>query len=131
RGGMGAVYAAVPATMDIAQAKPQDMIAIKLLKPDLVLDHPDYAILFEREVEAVRKLEHPHIVRLMDNGTTEDGIPFMAMEWLTGETLEEVISREQLSLERIVDILRQVCDAFSFAHENQIIHLDVKPSNIF
>src|SRR5437870_2525614 len=63
RGGMGAVYAAVPATMDIAQAKPQDMIAIKLLKPDLVLDHPDYAILFEREVEAVRKLEHPHIVR--------------------------------------------------------------------
>jgi len=132
RGGMGAVYKAIaPPTVSIFPESAQTTFAVKLLKPDLVLDHPDYAILFEREVEAVRTLDHPHIVKLVDNGTTDDGIPFMVMEWLTGESLEDLIFNEQLSIERIIDILHQVCDAFHFAHSNGIIHLDIKPSNIF
>jgi eukaryotic-like serine/threonine-protein kinase len=132
RGGMGAVYKAIakPITGVSNEGFPPTF-AIKLLKPDLVMDHPDYALLFEREVEVVRKLEHPHIVRLIDSAATDDGIPFMVMEWLTGKSLEDHISDEQLSIERIVDILYQVCEAFHFAHSNGVIHLDIKPSNIF
>lgn len=121
-GGMGAVYRALH--LDSGQP-----VAVKILKPDIVEKNPDYVVLFEREVKAVRCLEHPHIVKLLDSGTDQD-ISYMVMEWLEGSTLEDVISAGQLSIDRIINIFEQICDAFAVAHNSNIIHLDVKPANI-
>ena len=124
-GGMGAVYHAID-----LEKKP---VAVKILKPDVLERNASYAGLFDREVRAVRRLEHPHIVKIIDSGIIEDEeISFMVMEWLTGETLEKVISHGPLlSLEQITTIFSQVCEAIAYAHENNTIHLDIKPGNIF
>ncbi|MCA1622138.1 MAG: serine/threonine protein kinase, partial [Acidobacteria bacterium] len=122
-GGMGAVYRAL--VTDSGRR-----VAVKILKPDVVANDRDCAPLFEQEVEAVRCLEHPNIVRLFDSGN-DQGISFMVMEWLDGQTLEEVVSVGRLSLERVDRILAQVCDALEAAHAERIIHLDLKPGNIF
>lgn len=121
-GGMGAVYRAL-------NINKQSVVAIKILKPDIIVRNPEYAELFNKEVKAVQRLKHPNIVEVLDKGTDED-ISFMVMEWLEGNTLEEVITQEQLSLERLAQIFKQICSAIDFAHENNVIHLDIKPANI-
>jgi hypothetical protein len=125
-GGMGAVYQA----LDLDDKRP---VAVKILKPDILERNASYADLFDREVRAVRQLEHPHIVKIIDSGVShDDEISFMVMEWLHGETLEEVLSHGPLlSLERIQDMMFQICDAIAYAHKNNTIHLDIKPANIF
>jgi serine/threonine protein kinase len=122
-GGMGVVYRALPLGTG-------HQVAVKILKPDIVANDRECARLFEQEVEAVRRLEHPNIVRLLDSGD-DQGYSYMVMEWLEGETLEEVVSAGQLSLERIDHIFAQICAALDAAHNENIIHLDVKPGNIF
>ncbi len=77
-GGMGVVYRALP-----SDSGPQ--VAVKILKPDIVAKDGECARLFEQEVEAVRRLEHPNIVRLLDGGA-DQGYSFMVMEWLEGQT---------------------------------------------
>ncbi|HWS88599.1 MAG TPA: DUF4407 domain-containing protein [Pyrinomonadaceae bacterium] len=123
-GGMGAVYRST-------RVDSHARVAVKIFKPDILAMHPDYAVLFEREVTAARRMRHPNIVEVIDNGTTDDGISFMVMEWLTGETLGHVLERGQLPLDRVTHIFGQICDAVSYAHGNGIIHLDIKPGNIF
>ncbi|MBV9924197.1 MAG: DUF4407 domain-containing protein [Acidobacteria bacterium] len=123
-GGMGAVYRST-------RVDSHARVAVKIFKPDILAMHPDYAVLFEREVTAARRMRHPNIVEVIDNGMTDDGISFMVMEWLTGETLGHVLERGQLSLDRVTNIFRQICDAVSYAHGSGIIHLDIKPGNIF
>jgi hypothetical protein len=123
-GGMGAVYRSVQQGED----KP---IAIKILKPDIVVRNAGYSILFERECQAVKKLSHPNIVRVLDVGSNEHDIPFMAMEWLDGQTLEQVLMRGSLSIDRVMKIFVQICEALEYAHERNIIHLDIKPGNVF
>lgn len=121
-GGMGAVYRAV----DIEQ---QVIVAVKILKPDIVARNPEYSELFDKEVMSAQRLDHPHIVNVLDRGTDKN-LTFMVMEWLEGETLDDVINREKISLTRIVSIFQQICSAFTFAHQHSVIHLDIKPSNI-
>ncbi|HEV2800388.1 MAG TPA: DUF4407 domain-containing protein [Pyrinomonadaceae bacterium] len=125
-GGMGAVYYSL-------QTDAKRRVAVKILKPDILDRNPAYAVLFEREVRAAQRLEHPHIVKVIDSGTTEDDdISFMVMEWLNGETLETLLSQGPLlSLDRITNIVAQVCEAVTYAHANNVIHLDIKPANIF
>jgi serine/threonine protein kinase len=122
-GGMGAVYRAIQLGSD-------EQVAIKILKPDVALRNPEYIELFEREVKVVQNLNHPHIVKLFDSGS-DQGISYMVMEWLEGQTLESLLSNELLSINRIINIFRQIRDAFAAAHKNHIIHLDIKPANIF
>jgi serine/threonine protein kinase len=122
-GGMGAVYRCYD--KDLAQ-----VFALKILKPDIVVNNPLYAELFKREVEAARQLNHPHIVKLVDSGV-DDNISFMVMEWLEGRTLDDVLQGERLEINRVVDIFNQICMAVARAHEKNIIHLDIKPANIF
>ena len=123
-GGMGAVYR----SQDLNSGK---LVAVKIVKPDILVKYPNYGPLFEREINAVRLLQHPHIVKVYESGRTSDEIFYMVMEWLDGQTLEEVITQEVLSLDRVLDIFRQTCEAFQFAHNKRVIHLDIKPANIF
>jgi serine/threonine protein kinase len=121
-GGLGAVYRA-------SEVQSGQQVAVKVIKPDILVNHPDYADIFAREIEAVRRLDHPHIVKLLDSGADGD-VSYMVMEWLEGRTLEEVVSEGQLAVDRIIHIFKQICDAFDAAHAANIIHLDVKPANI-
>jgi serine/threonine protein kinase/CheY-like chemotaxis protein len=121
-GGMGVVYR--------ADNLAGGVVAVKILKPDIVAKNPDYAELFQQEVKAAEKLSHPHIVKLLDSGTDGE-ITFMVMEWLEGKLLEELLIEGSLPLERTVPIFKQICSAVAYAHEHRIIHLDLKPGNIF
>jgi hypothetical protein len=121
-GGMGAVYHAV-------DTKQQKFVAVKLLKPDIVERSPEYVELFESETKNIQNLDHPHIVKVFDSGRYDE-ISYMVMEWIEGTSLEEVITKGQLSIERLSKIFEQICSAVATAHEKQIIHLDIKPANI-
>src|SRR5882672_10369341 len=82
----------------------------------------------ERQILA--NLEHPNIARLLDGGTTVDGLPYFVMEHVEGETIIHYCDQHRLhTLERL-NLFRQVCSAVQFAHQNLIVHRDLKPSNI-
>jgi serine/threonine protein kinase len=121
-GGMGVVYRARKLDDD-------SIIAVKVLKPDIVAGNPEYANLFVREAEIVRGLNHPHIVKIFDSGEHED-LSFMVMEWVEGKSIEEHLGRGLLNEDSLVNIFQQVCDAVGYAHQKNIIHLDLKPGNI-
>jgi serine/threonine-protein kinase len=121
---MGAVYCAFDKHLN-------QRVAVKILKPDVAAKDSRNIELFEREVKAAMKLSHPHIVAASDVGTTQDGIAFLVMEWLEGQTLEVVLEKEKLSLEQIENIFKQVCEAIAAAHREHVLHLDIKPANIY
>lgn len=121
-GGMGVVYRALGSNN-------QDIFAIKILKPDVVAKNPEYAELFEREAKTVKSLYHPHIVKVHDSGKDDD-LSYMVMEWVDGNSIEEVLTQITLPLNRLTNIFEQVCRAVAYAHERSVIHLDIKPANI-
>jgi serine/threonine-protein kinase len=121
-GGMGAVYRAV----DRLAAR---VVAVKILKPDIAARNPAYVELFAKEVKTAQELKHPHIVEILDSGTDEE-TPFMVMEWIEGKSIEDIVSMGMLSLRSIEQVFGQICSAVSFAHKNNIIHLDIKPANV-
>ena len=90
---------------------------------------------FRNEIDTLLRLEHPHIVTVYDTGETREGLLYLVMELLRGETLEELIrgfpDDETVDWHRLARITQQVCDALEIAHRHGIIHRDIKPSNIF
>jgi len=102
--------------------------AIKILPPEQASD-PERLKRFLREARAVASLDHPHIIRLYEAGEAE-GFYFIALEYLSGKTLQELLKRAPLPQEQILFFLRQICAALEHAHENGIVHRDLKPSNI-
>jgi serine/threonine protein kinase len=123
RGGMGVVYKARHEMMDRT-------VAIKLLLPQLVSDE-SAAARFQREARASSKINHANIIALHDFGRTDDGVPYIVMDYIEGESLSEILKREkQLGTTRTVHIFGQVCDALQHAHDLGIIHRDLKPGNI-
>ncbi len=105
------------------------LVTIKVLRPEYTTDE-DFVRRFRREAQSVASLSHPNIVSIYDVGT-EDDIQYLVMEYIDGENLKTVIKREgALPPERAVQIARQICDALEHAHENKIVHRDVKPHNI-
>ncbi len=123
QGGMGAVYLAERADGKFAQK-----IALKLLKREM-----NTAALrrrFQQEQAILASLEHPHIARLLDAGTTDDKIPFLAMEYVEGLPVDEYCNKHGLDLNQRLDLFRKVCAAVGFAHRNLVVHRDLKPSNI-
>ena len=122
-GGMGSVYRGKHVLMD-------KRVAIKVLRPSLAVDN-DVVVRFSREAKAASRISHPHAVNVTDFGESENGVVFLVMEYLDGQTLKEVIKQDgAMSLERTVEIVRQVAGALDAAHEQGVIHRDLKSDNI-
>jgi serine/threonine protein kinase/tetratricopeptide (TPR) repeat protein len=119
RGGMGSVFLAE--RKDLHQK-----VAVKIIKKGL--DSEDILRRFKHETEILATLEHPNIARLIDGGTTEDGLPFYVMEYVEGKNIDEFC--QDLNLEEKLQLFRQVCKAVSYAHARLVVHRDLKPSNI-
>lgn len=122
-GGMGAVFVARRADGSFSQK-----VALKLIRPGLVSRELIRRFLQERQTLA--SLDHPAIARLLDGGTTEDGLPYLVMELVDGSTLEEHCAAQGLDLAARVDLFVAVCDAVAHAHRNLVVHRDLKPGNI-
>lgn len=120
-GGMGEVYRA----HDIRLGR---TVAIKILPPELSSD-PLRRQRFEREAKTISNLNHPHICVLHDIGH-QDGIDFLVMECVEGETLEKRLEKGSLPLEQVVKIGAEVADAVDRAHRSGVVHRDLKPANI-
>jgi serine/threonine protein kinase len=119
RGGMGSLYLAWDPVLE-------RQIAIKLLREDM----EELRERFDREARSVARLRHPNIVTIFDVGE-QDGQPFIAMEYIHGQTLAEIIRSDfQPSVSRKLKIIDELCDGLAFAHKMAIIHRDVKPANI-
>lgn len=121
-GGMGIVYAA-------EQREPvRRRVAIKVLRAG----HHSREVLarFDAERQALSLMNHLGIARILDAGTTADQRPYIVMEYVSGEPITRYCSQRKPSLEAILELFRQVCDAVQHAHQKGVIHRDLKPSNI-
>ena len=122
RGGMGVVYKG-------RDPETSEDVAIKVLPVQLAND-PDFLNRFRREVQALQRLDHPAIVRILAHGR-EDGSHFYAMEYVEGGSLDDILEREQkLEPLRAVQLVIEVAEALQYSHEQRIIHRDIKPANI-
>lgn len=122
-GGMGTVYRGTHVLMD-------KTVAIKVLRPSLAADEKIVAR-FSREARAASRISHPHALSVTDFGEAENGVVFLVMEFLNGQTLKNVIRQEEpMSLDRVVEIIRQVGAALDAAHEQGVVHRDLKSENI-
>jgi tRNA A-37 threonylcarbamoyl transferase component Bud32 len=122
RGGMAAVYKAHHAAID-------RYVALKVLSADFA-DHPGFRARFEREARVVAKLQHPHILPIFDYGQ-EQGISYLVMPYIPTGTLKDYLRQEgPLPLRRVARIFRQLAKALDYAHEEGVLHRDIKPGNI-
>jgi eukaryotic-like serine/threonine-protein kinase len=123
RGGMGAVYRARR-----VDAEYENEVAIKLVRAgfgtDLVLQR------FRAERQILANLGHPNIARLLDGGATEGGEPFLVLELVDGEPIDEYCDKHILSIGERLRLFRDVCAAVSFAHRHLVVHRDLKPANV-
>lgn len=120
RGGMGTVFRAV----DAATGQP---VALKLLR-EL---SPEDAERFARESAVLADLAHPAIVGYVAHGVTESGQPYLAMQWLEGETLADLLDQRRLSAAEASQLLLRIAEGLAHAHQRQVLHRDIKPSNLF
>src|SRR6202022_2311834 len=120
-GGMGEVYRARDTRLDRE-------VAIKVL-PSHLSQNPDLRARFEREARAISGLQHPNICVLYDVGR-QDGLDFLVMEYLEGETLSARLERKPLPPDETLRIGIEVADALDKAHRSGIVHRDLKPSNV-
>src|SRR5580704_12924788 len=120
-GGMGEVYRAKDTRLD-------RVVAIKIL-PEHISNQPQARERFEREARAISSLSHPHICPLYDVGH-QDGIDFLVMEFLEGETLASRLQKGPLPLDLVLKYGVQIADALDTAHKRGVIHRDLKPGNI-
>jgi serine/threonine protein kinase len=121
-GGMGEVFLAEDTRLD-------RKAAIKFLPADVAGD-PMRRQRFFTEAKAASALNHPHVCVVYDVGETEDGLPFIAMEFVEGQTLAELVKQGSLEIPQVVQIAIQVADALDAAHSRRIVHRDIKPENI-
>ena len=106
-------------------------VAIKVLTDDIIQTAQGLE-LFHREARSTARVDHPHVVRVLDFDVMEDGVPFLVLELLVGETLEEQVLRcGPLACDEALELMRQTCDALGYAHECGILHRDIKAANLF
>ena len=123
RGGMGAVYLAHRVDGQFEQ-----QVAIKLI--DLPLATDFFRERFRQERQILAGLQHPYIARLLDGGVTPDGDLYLAMEYVDGTPIHRFCEQHQLSAARRLALFKRVCEAVQFAHQNLVVHRDLKPDNI-
>jgi eukaryotic-like serine/threonine-protein kinase len=123
RGGMGAVYLG-----ERADGQFEKQVAIKVLKRGTDTDEVLRRFAVERQILA--KLDHPNITRLLDAGTTQDGLPYFVMDYVDGVAITEFAQEQKLSLGDRLRLVLKMCSAVEFAHRNGVIHRDIKPTNI-
>src|ERR1700677_3863877 len=104
-------------------------VALKL--PLLALRRKDLAQRFVHERDILASLEHPNIARFYDAGVDADGLPYLSMEYVQGQTLMAWCDTESLGIPERLALFLQVLDAVKYAHEKHVIHRDLKPSNVF
>jgi predicted Ser/Thr protein kinase len=121
-GGMGEVFLAEDPRL-------QRKAAIKFLPVEVAAD-PGRRQRFLKEARAASALNHPHVCIVYDVGETEDGLPYIAMEYIEGGSLDSVLKTRRLEIPQIVDLAAQVADALDAAHTCRIVHRDIKPANI-
>jgi eukaryotic-like serine/threonine-protein kinase len=122
-GGMAVVYLA-----ERVDDQYYKRVAIKMLKPGTEKD--EILRRFRNERQALASLDHPSIVRLLDGGSTEEGLPYLIMEYVEGVRIDEYCDTHRLSITERLQLFRTVCLAVQYAHETLVIHRDLKPSNI-
>lgn len=122
-GGMGTVFLA-----ERSDDQYQQRVAIKLIR--LGMDSPHLIARFRQERQILAHLEHPGIARLLDGGTLDDGLPYLVMEYIEGEPIDQYCQGKSLSTTDRLELFCKVCEAVQFAHRNLVIHRDIKPSNV-
>src|SRR4051812_38951793 len=124
-GGMGKVYRSMQTPLD-------RVVALKVLNPSFPsTKDPGFQHRFLREASLTSKLRHPNTVTVIDYGQTDDGIFYIAMEYLEGRTLAQVLTQTgTLSWSRVISITQQVCRSLREAHAMGVVHRDLKPANI-
>jgi len=121
RGGMATVFLA-------RDVKHDRQVAIKVLHPEIAATLGSERFL--REIQIAARLEHPHILTLIDSGEA-DGLPYFVMPYLEGGSLRERLDKEgELPIEEALQIAAEVADGLDYAHEQGVVHRDIKPSNI-
>jgi non-specific serine/threonine protein kinase/serine/threonine-protein kinase len=120
---MGAVYLAARADEQFRR-----LVAVKAIRPELLDEHTRRR--FENERHTLAALEHPNIVRLLDGGTTEDGVPYLVMDYVEGQPIDRYCREHGLSVAERLDLFLPLCDAVQYAHQNLVVHRDLKPANV-
>jgi tetratricopeptide (TPR) repeat protein len=122
-GGMGVVYLAIRSGEGF-----QTRVAIKVIKRGM--DTNDIVRRFRTERQILASLDHPHIARLFDGGTTDDGLPYFVMEYIEGKSIDAYCEDRGLDTTQRVRLFLPVCAAVQYAHQNLVVHRDLKPGNI-
>lgn len=122
-GGMSMVWLAQRADDHFRQ-----LVAVKVIKRGL--DGPDVLARFRNERQLLANLSHPNIARLLDGGVTEEGLPFLVMEYVDGKPIDRYCDEAAGSLAQRLELFRTVCAAVAYAHQSLVVHRDLKPANI-
>jgi len=123
RGGMGVVYLGQRAD-DLYHRE----VAIKIVRPGPDAEGLSARFAYERQTLAA--LTHPNIARLYDGGTTDGGAPYFVMEFVDGGPVDAWCDQQRLTIDQRLDLFRTICAGVQYAHENFIVHRDIKPDNI-
>lgn len=121
QGGMATIFKAYQTNLD-------RYVALKVMHPALKEDR-SFVMRLQREATVIAKLSHPNIVAVHDFREYE-GLPFLVLQYIEGKTLKDVLKEQKLNTQQILNIVRPVADALSYAHARGVLHRDVKPSNI-
>src|SRR6516165_5448407 len=122
-GGMGIVYLAVRSDDQYFQ-----IVAVKMVRRGM--ESPALLQRFRAERQILATLTHPNIGAILDGGETEDGRPYIVMEYVEGQQITQASETRTLSVRQRVELFRSVCSAVQYAHEKLVIHRDIKPSNV-
>lgn len=122
-GGMGDVWLA-----ERADDEYQQRVAIKLVRAGVFSAQIHTRLRMERQILA--SLQHPNIARLLDGGRASDGTPYLVLEYIDGEPIDVYCDRRRLRLDARIRLLQQVCNTVHYAHQNLVVHRDLKPTNI-
>ncbi|MCA9290043.1 MAG: serine/threonine protein kinase [Phycisphaerales bacterium] len=122
-GGMGSVYLAERDDEEF-----EKRVAVKLIRRGM--DTAEVLARFRTERQVLAALEHPNIARLIDGGATPDGLPYLVMEYVEGRPLDRCCDEDNLTIPQRLGLFLQVCGAVQHAHQNLVVHRDLKPGNI-
>ena len=130
RGAMGQVYLARDENLITRR------VAVKTIRPDVLSDEDlqegEAIARFEREARTAASIQHPNVIDVNDFGKSDEGVFFLVMEYVEGESLYQLLRREgTLSVQRAQALLRQICAGVEAAHDEGILHRDLKPANVF